>query len=160
MKFTKPSLSKRPTLFKRLNTPYRVVFIDDESLEEVATFSLTKSKMYIVFSTLFVLTVTITVSILLFTPLKFYIPGYGNKKSHREVVRLRKDVDSLKDVIVAQENYVLNIKNVIVGKYTGPKDTAMLDMDRVKREAMNSILPPGAVIKEEAVGVPSRKRKP
>ena len=81
------SVSKTPTLFKRLNAPYRVVFIDDESLEEVATFNLTKSRMYMLFSTLFVLTVFITVVILLITPLKYYIPGYGHNKTHLQEVR-------------------------------------------------------------------------
>jgi len=159
MKFPKPKLSKRPTLFRRLNAPYRVVFIDDESLEEVGTFNLTKGRMYVLFSTLFVLTVTITVTILLFTPLKYYIPGYGNNKTHREVIRLRKDVDSLADVVVSQQKYAQNIKNVIVGAYDGVKDTTMLDMDRVHREAMNSILPPSEAIKEDAVGKETRKKK-
>jgi len=159
MKFPKPSLSKRPTLFKRLNAPYRVVFIDDESLEEVATFHLTKSRMYVLFSTMFVLTVTVTVIILLFTPLKYYIPGYGNNKTHRELVRLKKNVDSLSDLIQAQQEYAMNIKKVIVGDFEGPKDTALLDMEKVRREAMSSILPPAQVIKEQAVGGETPKRK-
>jgi len=160
MKFPRNAMSKRPTLFKRLNAPYRVVFIDDESLEEVATFSLTKSTMYILFSTLFVLTVTITVIILLFTPLKYYIPGYGNNKTHREVVKLRQEVDSLADMVDAQREYAINIKKVIVGDFKGPRDTALLDMDKVNREAMTSILPAPEVIKQQALqSVKKEQRK-
>lgn len=161
MKFPRNAMSKRPTLFKRLNAPYRVVFIDDESLEEVATFNLTKSNMYVLFSTLFVLTVIITVIILLFTPLKYYIPGYGNNKTHREVVKLRQNVDSLADLIQAQQEDALNLKKVIAGDYEGPKDTTLLDMDKVNREAMNSILPAPEVIKQQALqtGKQEQKRK-
>lgn len=151
MKFQKRTLSKRPTLFKRLNAPYRVVFIDDESLEEVATFNLTKSRMYMLFSTLFVLTVTITIIILLFTPLKYYIPGYGNNKTHIEVVDLKNTVDSLSDLIVAQHDYAENIKKVINGDYNGTKDTTMLDLKKVNKEAMKSILPAPEVIKQQAI---------
>jgi len=151
MKFPRNVMSKRPTLFKRLNAPYRVVFIDDESLEEVATFNLTKSNMYVLFSTLFVLTVIITVIILLFTPLKYYIPGYGNNKTHREVVKLRQNVDSLADLVQAQQDDALNLKKVIAGDYEGVKDTVLLDMDKVNREAMNSILPAPEVIKQQAL---------
>ncbi len=157
MKYSRQSLSKRPTLFKRLNAPYRVVFIDDESLEEVATFNLTKSRMYMLFSTLFVLTVTITVFILLFTPLKYYIPGYGNNKTHRAVVQLKQHVDSLADLVQAQHNYVTNIKHVIVGEYEGIKDTTLLDMDKVKKDAMNSLLP-SDIIRQQA-GIPTEKSK-
>ncbi len=151
MRFLKDALAKRPTLFKRLNAPYRVVFIDDESLEEVATFNLTKSRMYMLFSTLFVLTVTVTVLILLFTPLKYYIPGYGNNKTHREVVRLKQNVDSLADLIQAQQAYTQNIKDVIAGNYQGFTDTTILDMERVNKEAMNSILPAATDIKKQAI---------
>ena len=138
-------------MFKRLNAPYRVVFIDDESLEEVATFNLTNSRMYMIFSTLFVLTVFITVMILLFTPLKYYIPGYGNNKTHLQVVRLKQNLDSLADLVSAQQLYAANINKIITGGYGGPKDTTMLDIDKVRREAMNSILPAPAVIKQQAI---------
>ncbi len=163
MSLMKKAMSRRSTLFRRLNAPYRVVFIDDESLEEVATFSLTKSRMYMLFSTLFVLTVTITVLILLFTPLKYYIPGYGNSKTHFEVVKLKRNVDSLADLITAQQSYAANIKKVINGDYTGAKDTSMLDMDKVKKEAMNSILPAPELIKQQALQTetkePRKKRR-
>ena len=126
----------------------------------MATFNLTKSSMYILFSTLFVLTVTITVMILLFTPLKYYIPGYGNNRAHREVVKLKHNVDSLSDLINAQQAYALNIKKVIAGDYDGERDTTMLDMEKVKKEAMSSILPPAEVIKEQAIATEKdQKRK-
>jgi len=142
---------KRPDLFRRLNAPYRVVFIDDESLEEVASLSLTKSKIYMLFSTLFVLIVTITVMILLFTPLKYYIPGYGKDQNRIEVIRMKRTVDSLSSMVENQQKMAENLKQVIVGNYKGPKDTAMLNMDRVKREDMNSILPSADVIRQQAI---------
>lgn len=151
MKKLKPHVAKRPTLFKRINAPYRVVFIDDESLEEVASFTLTKNRMYMLFSTAFVVIVGITLTILLLTPLRYYIPGYGNSKSHNEVIQLKQTVDSLSDMMLAQQVYAANIQKVISGEYTGVKDTTMLDMDKVKKEAMNSILPDPSIIKQEAI---------
>lgn len=147
--------------FRRLNAPYRVVFIDDNSLEEVASFSLTKSRMYMLFSTIFVVIVTITVMILLFTPLKYYIPGYGNNRAHVEVIRMRHKVDSLSDMVRAQQVYAENLRKVITGDFQGPKDTAMLDMDKVRREDMNSILPSTEAIRRQALPQqPPRKKRP
>ena len=111
------------------------------------------------FSTLFVLTVSITLLILLATPLKYYIPGYGNNKTHVEVVRLKRSVDSLADLISAQQAMAANIKKVISGDYTGPSDTTMLDMDKVNREAMKGIMPPPEVIKEQALGAGKRTQR-
>ncbi len=143
--------SRRPLPFRRLNAPYRVVFIDDNSLEEVASFSLTKSRMYILFSTIFVVIVTITVLILLFTPLKYYIPGYGDNRAQIEVIRMKQKVDSLADLVTARDTYTEHLKKVIVGDYKGISDTSLLDLDKVRKEDMNSIIPSTKDIRDEAL---------
>ncbi len=147
---SKPA-SRRPIPFRRLNAPYRVVFIDDNSLEEVASFSLTKSRMYVLFSTMFVVIVAITVMILLFTPLKYYIPGYGDNRTQIEVIRMKHKVDSLADVVNAQQLYADNLKKVIIGDYKGLADTTSLDLEKERRDAMNSILPSPDAIREQAI---------
>jgi hypothetical protein len=146
----RPSI-KRPALFRKLNAPYRVVLIDNESLEEVAVFNLTKRVMYMLLSTLFVMTVFITVLILLYTPLKYYIPGYGSTKNNREVVRLRQQVDSMGYMLGQQQKYAANIKAVINGDYDGKTDTTMLDMAKVRTDQMNSIIPNSKDIKQQAM---------
>lgn len=141
---------KRPGQLKKLNTHYRLVFIDDESLEEVASFRLTLRKLYVLFSVVFVVVVTITVCLLLVTPLKYYIPGYGNNKTNIQLLRLKKNVDSLSDLVAAQQAYEMNIRNVISGKYDGQPDTTKLDMNLVRKEAM-TIFPKNEEIKKQAI---------
>ena len=142
--------SARPGVWKKLNSHYRLIFIDDESLEEVASFRLTLRKLYVLFSAVFVIVVTITVILLLITPLKYYIPGYGNNKANIQMLRLRKNVDSLSDLVAAQQLYEANIRNVINGKYDGQPDTTMLDMNLVRKEAM-TIFPKNDEIKKKAI---------
>ena len=142
--------SARPGMLKKLNSHYRLVFIDDESLEEVASFRLTLRKLYVLFSAVFVVVVTITVCLLLVTPLKYYIPGYGNNKTNIQMLRLKKNVDSLSDLVAAQQEYEANIRNVISGKYDGNVDTTKLDMNLVRKEAM-TIFPKNEEIKKKAI---------
>ncbi|HYD21149.1 MAG TPA: hypothetical protein VEB40_06730 [Flavipsychrobacter sp.] len=142
--------STRPGLLKKLNSHYRLVFIDDESLEEVASFRLTLRKLYVLFSVVFVVVVTLTVCLLLVTPLKYYIPGYGNNKANVQMLRLKGSVDSLSDLVAAQQEYEENIRNVISGKYDGKPDTTKLDMNQVRKEAM-SIFPKNEEIKKKAI---------
>jgi len=142
---------KKPKLFKRLNVPYRMVFIDDESLEEVASFRLTKSSVYILFSTLFVVTILITVSILLLTPMKYYIPGYADNKARRQMIQLKKNVDSLADLVNAQQKQAADIRKVINGEYDGRRDTTMLSPEAIQNAAMGSILPRPEDIKQGAI---------
>ena len=141
---------KRSGQLKKLNTHYRLVFIDDESLEEVASFRLTLRKLYVLFSVVFVVVVTITVCLLLVTPLKYYIPGYGNNKTNIQMLRLKKNVDSLSDLVAAQQEYEANIRNVISGKYDGQPDTTKLYMNLVRKEAM-TIFPKNEEIKKKAI---------
>jgi len=122
-----------------LNNHYRIVFINDDTLQEVISFRLTMKKLYVLFSTLFVIVVTLTTCVLLLTPLKYYIPGYGNRDTHLQVVKLKRNVDSLGDLVAAQQSYELNLRKLINGDYNGKPDTTKLDLNRVKTEAMNFI---------------------
>ena len=93
------------------------------------------------FGSMFLGIVTITVILLLLTPLKYYIPGYGGDESRVEIIKMKKQVDSLADLVLTQEKMALKLKNVIVGHYYRPQDSSILDMDKVRTDDMNSILP-------------------
>ncbi len=143
--------TKRRHIFKRLNTHYRLVFIDDVSLQEVASFKLTMRKLYILFSSIFVFVIVVTVAILLLTPLKYYIPGYAGGSDRREIIQLKRTVDSLADLTAAQEAFHNNMRDVITGDVKVKRDTAMLDMKRVNQEAMNNLVPMNDEIKKGAL---------
>jgi len=98
-------------------------------------------KLYVLFSTIFVIIVVLTTTILLVTPLKYYIPGYGSNKTHMQIVRLKRNVDSLSDLMASQQAYENNLRKVISGSYTGHLDTTKLDVNKVNKEAINSIFP-------------------
>lgn len=132
---------KQDGIYNRLQTQYRIVFINDESLEEVATFRLTIRKLYVLFSTLFVVIVGLTICVLLLTPLKYYIPGYGSNKTHMQVIRLKENVDSLSDLVSAQQSYEANIRKVINGSYNGKSDTTKLSDKVITKEANKVIFP-------------------
>jgi hypothetical protein len=132
---------KKQGIFSRVRTQYRVVFINDESLEEVASFRLTIQKLYVVFSTLFVVIVALTICLLLLTPLKYYIPGYGSNKTHLQMVKMKQNVDSLNDLVAAQQLYEANMRSVINGNNSTKRDTTMLNVKEAEKEQMKSIVP-------------------
>lgn len=141
---------KRPSFFKRLRAPYRMVFINDQTLEEVAAFRLTKRSVYILFSTLFVAIILVTVSILLFTPLRYYIPGYGDNKTRMQVIRLRQTVDSLSDMVAAEQRQINDIRMILLGDFEGLEDTTTLLPEQLK-SAPKSVLPGAEEIKKDAL---------
>ncbi len=150
---------KRPRPFKNLNAPYRMVFVNEDSLEEVASFHLTKKSVWTLFSSLFIVTILVTVCILLFTPLKYYIPGYGSNVARTQVIRLKQSVDSLNDLVALQQKQAIAIKSIISGDDKGLRDTAMLKPEMIRADAM-SILPKATDIKGQATQeIKTQKKK-
>jgi hypothetical protein len=143
-------LSFKPTKpFKNLNAPYRMVFINEDTLEEVASFHLTKKSVYGLFSTIFFLTILATVAVLLFTPLKYYIPGYGSNELRTKALALTHEVDSLNDLAAANTRRSQRIQRLIAGKEIVARDTAMLKPG-LMRSAPEGVLPAPDEIRQQA----------
>lgn len=113
----------------RLNHKYRLVIMNDDTYEEVTAFRLSRMSVYVALSTLFVLLVAITVATVVFTPLRYYIPGYGDLKQRKEFMQLRMKADSLERAISTRDRYLENLKNVIGGNIK--LDTNMLKVPKV-----------------------------
>lgn len=122
--------SKRSAL-EWLSHPYRLVVKNEDTFEEVFSFRLSRMSVYIALSTVFVLLVMVTVATLVFTPLKYYIPGYGDIRQHREFIQLRMRTDSLEKVVTAKEKYFDNLKQIMNGSFTGKLDTTQLRLPKV-----------------------------
>src|SRR5882672_3325799 len=76
--------------FKRLQNRYRLVIMNDDTYEEVVTFKLSRLSVYVGLCTIFVLLTGLTVALIVFTPLKLYIPGYGDVSNRSEERRVGK----------------------------------------------------------------------
>jgi hypothetical protein len=114
------------TTLKRLRNRYRFVILNDDTYEEVVTFRLSRMSVYAAFSTLFVLLVGLTVGLIIFTPLKYYIPGYGSANVGREYRELKYVTDSLEKQLTYQAQYIDGIKQVLSGAAPLKLDTTQL----------------------------------
>ncbi len=113
--------------FKTLRNRYRLVVMNDDTYEEVATFKLSRLSVYVALSSLFVLLVGLTVALIVFTPLKYYIPGAGgNYHEAMELRRLKYRVDSLSKQVLYKSQYIESIQKVLNGSNTVQLDTTKL----------------------------------
>ncbi|MBK6827899.1 MAG: hypothetical protein IPG86_14030 [Chitinophagaceae bacterium] len=104
------------TTLKRLRNRYRLVVMNDDTYEEVVTFKLSRLSVYIMLSTIFVVLVGLTVALIVFTPLKYYIPGSGtNYKSVSELKQLKYQVDELEQKNSQNAQYIDRLKKVLSG---------------------------------------------
>jgi hypothetical protein len=108
---------------KKLRNSYRLVVMNDETYEEVVTFRLTRLSVYIGLSTAFVVLVGLTIALIAFSPIKYYIPGYGTRESRTALQVLKIRTDSLEQAIHYKEQYLDGVKKVLMGNTPSQLDT-------------------------------------
>lgn len=114
--------TKKQKFLDRLKLKYKLVILNDETFEEKASFTLNRLNVFILSSVLLVVLITIVTSVLIFTPLKEYIPGYADVSLRRDITDMSLKVDSLESLLASNDKYIKNIKDVINGK-VGKDDT-------------------------------------
>jgi hypothetical protein len=113
---------------KRLQNRYRLVVMNADTYEEVVTFKLTRLSVYIALCTIFVVLVGLTVALIVFTPLKYYIPGYGSRTDREKLMQLKIRADSLESSIQDKQVYWESVRDVLNGNTKQRLDTTMLDI--------------------------------
>lgn len=118
---------------KRLRNHYRLVVMNEDTYEEVVKFKLTRLSVYIVMSTLFILMVGLTASLIIFTPLRYYLPGsgYGDAKQIREYRNLKMRTDSMETALNQQHKYFEDLEKVLKGNIV-KMDTSKLNLPKVE----------------------------
>jgi hypothetical protein len=115
---------------KRLRNRYRLVVMNDDTYEEVVTFKLSRLSVYVMLSTVFVLLVGLTVALIVFTPLKYYIPGYDDLKIGREYRQLKYKVDEMEKKMTDLEQYNAGLKKALASDKTVVLDTTQLNVPK------------------------------
>ena len=136
-----------PKLFRRMSHPYRMVFIDERTLNEVASYRITRHGVYAVLTSAAVIGTAMLLAILLYTPLKYYIPGYGSGEVRGKALQMQQTVDSLQSLVAASERRAASIQRLLAGEPV-PLDTTVLDVERFERERMQSVVPQAEEVKK------------
>jgi hypothetical protein len=118
---------------KRLQNRYRLVVMNDDTYEEVVTFKLSRLSVYVFLSTVFVLLTGLTVALIVFTPLKLYIPGYGDFNNTTELRELKIRTDSLEQEMRYRDQYFQSLRNVLQGSSSVKLDTSVLSVPKAEK---------------------------
>ncbi len=119
--------------FKRTSNTYRLVIMNDDTYDEVLAFKLSRRSVYLGVSITFVLLVGMTIALIAFTPLRYYIPGYGTKESRTALQLLKIRTDSLEQSIHYKEQYLEGIKKVLSEGNPNQLDTLPLKLPENKQ---------------------------
>ncbi|MEZ4910659.1 MAG: M23 family metallopeptidase [Saprospiraceae bacterium] len=105
----------RKRLLDRLKHNFRILILDDENLEEVGSYNLSLLSFYTLLSVIGLILSSLVISLIVFTPVKRLIPGYGDITDNKKFIELLKRVDTLEQEITAYDVYTSGLKNMLTG---------------------------------------------
>lgn len=96
-----------------LRHKYRLVILNDSTFGE--SFSLRLSPLSLIIGVLAITIVmtTLVISLVAFTPLREYIPGYGTVAERKQILELSLRTDSIEQALLDREAYMNNLLNVL-----------------------------------------------
>ena len=107
--------SRRQLRRERLRHRYRLVVMNNDTFEEVGSYQLTLLNLYVWGSVLVLVGVLLIGSLIVFTPLRRYIPGYGDVSVQPKLVQLNRELDSLRTELAHYDAYTDNFRKILVG---------------------------------------------
>ncbi|UKJ07337.1 murein hydrolase activator EnvC family protein [Solitalea lacus] len=109
-------MQKRRKLLEQLKIKYKLVVLNDDTFEEQISLTLNLLNVFVAVGLSAILLIILSTLLVVFTPLKEYIPGYADVSLKKNVTEAAIRADSLEHLFRANEVYLSNIKNVINGK--------------------------------------------
>ena len=107
--------SRWKILTNQLRNKYRLVILNDNSFAEKFSLRLSPLSLIILFSSVTVLMTALVISLVAFTPLREYIPGYASSKLRKDATELALKSDSLTNALKKNEAYQQSIIKVLNG---------------------------------------------
>lgn len=136
----------KKTFLTQLRHRYRLVVMNDETFEEKLSLRLTPLGLVILIGSITIVMTMLVISLIAFTSLREYIPGYADVGLRRELINLALKSDSVEQALIEQNAFTANLNNVLQGNISA--DTSQNRPDKSKDHHKLNI---GPSLKEEAL---------
>jgi murein DD-endopeptidase MepM/ murein hydrolase activator NlpD len=128
---------------KNLKNKFRFVVLNDETFEEKVSLSLSRNNVWVFLGVVSFTLIFLTAAAIIYTPLKYFIPGFGDYNYRSQILQLQFKTDSLQDALDARALWLENIANVANGNIdtTRPKANAggKVDKSKIKLDEVKPI---------------------
>ena len=99
------SKKKKGKLKQKLTDKYRLVVLNEDTFEERFSLKLSRLNVFVLSGFFSILLVVLTITLIAFTPIKEYIPGYSSALLKKNALIATLKTDSLKTQLAILENY-------------------------------------------------------
>lgn len=119
--------TQEQTWMEKLQHTYRLVVMNNETFEETGSYQLTLLNVYIMLSTIVVIVAFIVVLLIAFTPLRRYIPGYGDVNQIEKVMVLQEKVDAMEEELEAHRTYTESFRRMLTNDVETETDVPQVE---------------------------------
>jgi murein DD-endopeptidase MepM/ murein hydrolase activator NlpD len=145
---------------------FRLAFIDNKTHQHLVTLNFTRTTFFITVVTILVVLCATIYSIIAFTPIRTFIPGYPDARSKRAAIQNAITIDSLENVIFRWELYSENLRRAVEGEEPLKIDSLIKAQNTSKAESldMGNIARQDSLLREhvkeeEQFGISERGRR-
>ncbi len=126
---------EKKSIGKKLLHRYRLVIVNEDTFEERISFKINRLFVIILTIIFSFLLIVLTSALIVYTPLKTYIPGYTDRDFKKDATKLNLKIDSLEQVVLSQNYYFESIRKVLKGE----TDTIVYNEDSIANNTPVSI---------------------
>lgn len=126
---------KKISFWKRLRNKYRISVINEETLAERWYLHLSVWGGIVVIAILFVLSMLLFSLVILYTPVRNYLPGYS-EDIRQQLIEESAKVDSIGESLEMQRQYLQVIKQVVAGEVHSDTVQSLDSMQIIMREQL------------------------
>ena len=128
---------KRHAIGREFKHKQRFVVMDSVTFKEKWSFQLSAINLFVTIGVGIIVLVAITAVIIAFTPLREFIPGYANSKMTEQTYQNALVIDSLEREMAKQEQMMLDIKDLMMGRDPEQRAKAADSLRRSQSEKSN-----------------------
>jgi len=110
-----------------LRSKYRLILLNDITFGESFSLKLSPASLLIGILAITIVMTTLVISLVAFTPLREYIPGYGDVTERKEILNLNIKADSLQQTLESRDAYMNSVLNVLNEKVEAKTEKPIKD---------------------------------
>lgn len=116
---------------QKLTDKYRLVVLNEDTFEERFSLKLSRLNVFVLGGFFSIVLMGLTFSVVAFTPIKNYIPGYSSTILKANAINATLKADSLKVQLAILENYTKALRPVLTGELAPEEiDSLVLQQER------------------------------
>lgn len=131
----KKKTTRRPW-WHNIRFKYKLTIVNENTLEEVASLYVSKLNGLSVLLSILTLVFIVAALIIVFTPLRNYLPGYMNSEIRGQIVENALRLDSLQNLLDRQNLYIMNIQDIFRGNVSTDSIQSIDSLTQLRQDTL------------------------